>query len=388
MKRYFPAILFILIFAVVICSGCGLTPKETEPPPPTDPPPTQIPPTEPPPTAAVVIATQEITPEPLPTEPQAASVPTSLGTINSQSVVLLERLVQIDIDNITDLEFSPDAQYLRMRIGFPRETHTDIFMDITLGKEVFRLDGNQKVYFNPNSTTIASLDGNSLVEYDLRTGEALSGYNSRNEVAALSPGGQWLIVFEEIDEDGPGTTFQIVDISTEEVIHRVFVNAVLHKEDFKFSADGELLAATYKVPPNSYVTTFWSIETGKAVHSLYGYSEITFHPTPYTIWLAASNAEQDYISIYEIGTWERRRYLGSALDGPNYYDVGITSYGGLIYALYDGLATYPWFWYPPTGERTYWMSNVDLTAITISPTSKMMATADKRGYVLLWGIPQ
>lgn len=388
MSNYFFKTISFIFIAALICSACGSAASETEPVPPTEPPPTQIPPTQPPPTAAIVIATQANTPEPLPTATQAALIPTTLGTINSQSVVQLESLVKIDIDNITDLEFSPGGQYLRMRVGFPRETHTDIFMDLTLGEEVFRLDGNQKVYFNPNSTTIASLDGNSLVEYDLQTGEALSGYNSRYEVAALSPNGNWLIVFEEIDQDGPGTTFQIVDISTEEVIHRVFVNAVLHKEDFKFNADGELLAATYKVPPDSYVTTFWSVETGKAIHSLYGYSEIAFHPTPFTIWLAASSAEQNYISIYEIDTWERRRYLGSAHDGPNYYDVGITTYGGLIYALYDGLATYPWFWYPPTGERTYWMNNVDLTAITISPTSKLMATADKRGYVLLWGIPQ
>jgi hypothetical protein len=60
----------------------------------------------------------------------------------------------------------------------------------------------------------------------------------------------------------------------------------------------------------------------------------------------------------------------------------------MIYALYDGKATYPWFWKPVSGERVYWMQNVDLLDLTISLSNTLMATSDKRGYVLIWGIPE
>jgi len=361
-------IIFLLISTIILLSGCGT--QATEPVPPTNIPPTTVPPTKALPTAAIVISTQANTPAPVSTATTSPSIPANLEVINYETIKRIEKIVAIPLADVIDLEFSPNGQYLRMRIDLSSGNHRDIFMDLDTGMETLTLEGSQRVYFNSNSTSIASLDGKSLVEYDLRTGEGIAGYNSAYDVAALSPDGRWLVVFEEIDEDGPGTTFKIIDISTEEEIHRIFVNTVMDKDNFKFDPDGELLAGTFLVPPNSYVTTFWSVETGKAVHTIYGYSEIEFNP--FLQEVAASSAKQNYISLIRLYTWEQKRYLGSAFDGPNYYNIGYTSYGGMVYALYE-----------------WWLVNFgDILNITISPTSKLLATSVKDGYVMLWGIPE
>jgi WD40 repeat protein len=334
-----------------------------------------------------VISTQANTPAAVSTATVSPPIPANLEVINYETIKRVEKIVAIPLADVINLEFSPNGQYLRMRINLSQDNHRDIFMDLNTGMEALTLEGSQRIYFNSNSTSIVSLDGKSLVEYDLRTGEERVVYNSAYDVAALSPDGRWLVVFEEIDEDGPGTTFKIIDIYTEEEIHRIFVNTVMDKDNFQFDPDGELLAGTYLVPPDSHLTTFWSMETGKAVHTIYGYSEIAFNP--FLREVAASNAKQNYISLISMYTWEQLRYLGGANDGPNYYNIGYTSYGGMVYALYDGIATYPWFWKPITGERVWWPVNFgNILDLTISPASNLLATSEKAGYVMIWGIPE
>ena len=178
-----------------------------------------------------------------------------------------------------------------------------------------------------------------------------------------------------------------MDIATEEVVHRIFVNAVIDKEDFVFHPKGEILAGTFSPEKDVYVTTFWSMESGKAIHTLYGYSEIAFHPMGNEI--AASKADENTISLINMQTWEQENYLGSAIEGPNYYHLEYTRFGGLLYALYDGIATYELFWRP---EKAFKLRNFkdfgDLLDITISPANDLLATSDKEGFVMIWGIPE
>lgn len=105
--------------------------------------------------------------------------------------------------------------------------------------------------------------------------------------------------------------------------------------------------------------------------------------------IAASKADENTISLINMQTWEQENYLGSAIEGPNYYHLEYTRFGGLLYALYDGIATYKSFWRP---EKAFKLSNFkdfgDLLDITISPANDLLATSDKEGFVMIWGIPE
>ena len=179
-------ITMLLIILISLTSGCSSSVTVTQEPTeitPTDKPPTSVPS----PTAAIVIATQSSETDPEPTTESVPTLPTNMGFINYETIRQVEKLVAIPLADVIELEFSPDSRYLRMRIEKERGTHEDIFMDMAAGTEAMSLVGNQRIYFNPNSTTIASLADNKLVEYDLTTGEAMAGYNSEYDVVAYPP---------------------------------------------------------------------------------------------------------------------------------------------------------------------------------------------------------
>lgn len=374
-SRLISAVLLIIILFAAAC-----VPSVTEVPKATQIPPTIIPQAEP-----VVISTQVNSPAPVLTGTVSPYIPANLGVINYETIMNIEGIVAIPVADVIELEFSPNEQYLRMRVALSRGNNQDTYIDLNSGLEVLTLEGTQRVYFNPNSTSITALIDNRLIEYDLRTGKEISGYTSDYDIAALSPDGRWLVVIEKIDVNGPGTTFNIVDLTTKEEVHRIFVNTVMDKYGFQFDPNGDLLAGSYLAPPDTSITTFWSVDTGKAVHTLYGFSEIIFDPILPEI--AASSAKKHYISLINLHSWEQRLYLGNAYDGPGYYNLGFTKYSGLLYALYDGIATYPWFWKPKSGDRVWWPVDFgDLSDLTISPGSNLLAISQKSGNVIILGI--
>lgn len=386
--RWSTAVLgMILLLGTALVSACKSPGSEPAPLPTQAMTFTAVPTWQPAPTSAIVISTKVSTPEPEPTATEEViSILQNLGVISHETVGSVVELAAYPYADIAELEFSPDDQVLRMRVQRSLENHTDYFLDLITGEEVFRLDGSQRVYFKPANSALISLEGGSLLEYNLQTKKRTVVYNDAFDLVALSPDGSLAVAIEEMDRDAPGTTFKVLDLTRGQQLHRIFVNTVIRREDLHFAPKGDLIAGTYFVPPNSYVTTFWSVKTGKAVHTLYGYSEIDFNP--FLRQVAASNASQNYISLLNMDDWSQIRYLGPALEGPSFYQVEYTSYAGMIYALYDGIATYPLFWRPDTGERVYWMRNVDLLDLTISESSRLMATSDKRGYVIIWGIPK
>ena len=60
----------------------------------------------------------------------------------------------------------------------------------------------------------------------------------------------------------------------------------------------------------------------------------------------------------------------------------------MIYALSDRDKTTASFWFPPTGEKLELDLELDLLAVTISPDRRFLATSDKSGSVIIWGVPE
>lgn len=381
MRRTHLVAVIILLAVGTLTSGCGE--QETQAVDPTAIPTTLIPSPEPSPTETIVLPTQTSTPVPLPTETPTPFLPADLELLNYQTLGQVEELASIRLPEVMDLEFSPDGRYLRMRVSAGEETHQDIFYDLEIGQEIFRLEGGQRIYFNPDSTTIAALDGNSLAIYQLPSGEEKAQFNSRNQVAALSPDGRLVVEAEAVD---PGTTLSLVDLTTGEEIYQIYINGTMEKESLHFDLDGKYLAVTYFVPPGTYVSTVWAVKTGWAIFTEYGYSEIALHP--FGSEIAVTSTRRSYISLISTVTWDQRDYLGSAGDDPGYYDIAYASGGRLIYALSDGETTAASFWYPPSGEKIDLDLGLDLLAVTISPDRRYLATSDKSGSVVIWGVPQ
>lgn len=336
------------------------------------------------PTAQVVVATQTTAPEPTPT---AAALPADLEALTYRTFEGLKELATLPYDEVIDLAFSPDHHYLRIRQALTEDTHNDIFLDLETGEESFSLQGGQRVYFSPNSESIAALDGNSLTVYDLESGETKLQYNSHYEIAALSPDGRTIIEIEDVEE-GTGTTFRAVDLTSEEEKYRIFINGELKNSSLQFDEDERLLAASSFASPNTYITTIWDFRTGRVRYSTYGYSDVTLHP--FGSEIAISSAKQSYISLVSTVTWQQKLYLGPAEDGLSYYNVEYSGGGRLIYALIDdeeGNSTVQ-FWYPPSGENLPFAANQNLLAVAVSPDNKMLAASYQNGSVVIWGVPK
>jgi len=339
------------------------------------------------PTAQVVVATQTAAPEPTPTETQAPSLPADLETLTYRTFEELKELTILPYDEVIDLAFSPDHRYLRLRQALTEDTHNDFFLDLETGEESFSLEGGQRVYFGPESKSIASLDGNSLTVYDLGSGETKLQYNSRYEIAALSPDGRTIIEIEDVEE-GTGTTFRAVDLTSEEEKYRIFINGALKNSSLQFDEDEKLMAASSFASPNTYITTIWDFRTGRVRYSTYGYSEVALHP--FGSEIAISSAKQSYISLVSTVTWQQKLYLGPAENGLSYYNVEYSGGGRLIYALIDDEEgnSRVQFWYPPSGEELAFTADQNLLAVAVSPDNKLLAASYQDGSVVLWGVPE
>jgi len=373
------------IFLLAVASGCVEQETQAVEPSaiPTAIPTTQIPSPEPLPTETIVLPTETITPAPLPTETPRPFLPPDLALLNYQTLGRVEELASISLPEVIDLEFSPDGRFLRMRVPAGEQIHEDIFYDLGKGEEIFRLEGGQRIYFNPDSTTIAALDGTSLTIYQLPSGEETAQFNGKNQLAALSPDGRLIVEAEAVD---PGTTLTLVDLTSGEDIYQIYINGTMEEESLHFDLDGKNMAVTYFVPPGTYVSTIWSVKTGWAIFTEYGYTEIALHP--FGSEVAVSSARRSYISLISTVTWDQRDYLGSAGEDPGYYDIAYASRGRLIYALSGVETTTASFWYPPSGEKIDLDLGLDLLAVTISPDRRYLATSDKSGSVIIWGIPE
>jgi WD40 repeat protein len=383
MKRTF-LIATVVLTAAILLSSCAAQGSETGEPAPL-PSVTAAPGETALPTPVVVITTQTAAPQP--TEPPAPTMPDNLQLITYRTFVSLEELASLPYADVIDLDFSPDHRYLRLRQALTEDTHRDTFLDLETGEEVFNLEGGQRVYFSPASVSIAALDGGSLTVYDLGTGEIKLQYNSRNDIAALSPDGKTIIEIEAVEE-GSGTTFRVLDLTTEEEVYRIFINGELDPASLQFDEDGKLLSATSFAPPNTYISAVWDLRSGRLTHTTYGYKEIAIHP--FGSEIAVSNAKQSFISLVSTVTWEQKVYLGPAVDGPSFHDVAYSSRGRLIYALIDGEdgTSQAWFWYPPSGEQLPFPEERDTLAVAVSPDLQLIASSQKDGSVVLWGIPK
>ena len=383
-------VITVMLVLGIIAAGCQEAEQGPEPILPSEVPDTQAPASDsspaPSPTETMIIPTATSTPEPVPTATPGPLVPDGLALLSYLTLSQVEQLASIPQANVIDLEFSPDGSYLRMRVPTGEETHRDIFIDLESGQEIFNLEGSQRIYFNPDSTSIASLDGNSLTIYKLPSGDIFADFNSRNQTAALSPDGRRLVEFEVYDGEDEGTTLRMIDLPTGEEIFWLYVAGKLEKDNLHFDGDGQTIAVTYFVPPGTFVSTIWDANTGRVMFTEYGYAELALHP--FGSEIAVSSARKSFISLVSTVSWDQIHYLGTAEDDPGYYNVSYGSGGRLIYALSDGETTSASFWYPPSGERIDLELDLDLLAVTISPDRRLLATSDKDGSVIIWGVPE
>ena len=380
MKRIFFLMFVIAVVGLMLSSGC--VGQETISPSPTSAPPTQIPATDLPPTETNPAPTETNTQEPPPTSMPTPLVPADLALISYANLGAVQELAALSFSGVVDLDFSPDGRYLRLRTG-----SQEIFYDFEVGEEAFRLEGTQRIYYNPDSSSIAALEGNSLKLYRLPGGDKLKEeFNAKNQLAALSPDGRLLIELETEDQEDSGTNLRMIDLTTGEERYRIFLNGNLQEESLHFDKDGDLFAGTYFVPPGTYVSTVWDVKTGWEVYTIYGFSEVALHP--FGSELAGASTRESVISLISTVTWQQKHYLGTTGDEAGYYDLAYATAGRLIYALSDGETTRASFWYPPSGEKIDLDLGLDLLAVTISPDRRLLATSDKSGSVIIWGIPE
>ena len=207
MKRYSIGITVILILGMVV-TGCNEREPEPEPLLPTSIPTTQVPSPEPSPTEKIILPTETSTPIPLPTATPRPMIPEDLALLSYRTLGQVEELASFSVPDVIDLEFSPDGRYLRMRVPTGEETHQDLFYDLEEGDEILNLEGGQRVYFNPDNTTITSLDNNTLATIKITNGTKTEEIITSHQAAALSPDGRQLVEIEVHDQEPPGTTLR------------------------------------------------------------------------------------------------------------------------------------------------------------------------------------
>jgi hypothetical protein len=342
-----------------------------------------------PPSETMIAGDPTPTPEPIPSVTNTPKPTVGLGEnfvqITYRTLGELEPLFQVPVEDVTELEFSPDHRYLRLRQEM-EDSAIDIFLDLEKGEDIFSIAEGQRTYFNPDSSNIAVLDDSGVTIVDLVSQETRKIYNSTYSAGALSPDGRTLVELEVIEGQIPSTTLHIMDLTQQEEKYQIYINALVMKETIEFDLDGRLLCASYLVPPATYVSAVWRVDNGLPVYTIYGYDEITLHP--FGSEVALSHAKRDTISLVSTVTWQQKLYLGSDQEGPGYSQVSYAAEGRLIYALNDKEISAPQFWFPPSGEELDFGEDLDLLALTISPDRELLAASDKQGHVTIWGIPE
>ena len=99
-----------------------------------------------------------------------------------------------------------------------------------------------------------------------------------NQTAALSPDGRLLVEIEVHDQDPPGTTLRVYDLSSEKELWWTYLNGAVEKEALHFDGDGKYMAVSFFVPPGTHVSMVWRAINGRVTYTEYGYTEIVLHP--------------------------------------------------------------------------------------------------------------
>lgn len=384
-RTLFP-IIILLLSAVSLLTGCGT--QTPEPVPPTEIPPTKISPT-------TIATIQQPTDTPVPTLEPTLFLPTNMEKIfPPDSLVEMQELEQnlkelavLPISGVVGLEFSPNSQYLKVWADRNGEVEGIHYVDLTTGEIVLTIDTRElglpfpRVKFFPDGTSVAVIRGHELVEYDLRTGQVISRYQSQYYIVSMSPDGRWLVVVDEEKSERDYTVFKIIDYQADQEIHTLTTEGDLYLGETQFNTTGKIFAATYGIGIGPIKTTFWDVVSGEILHTLHGHGWVTFAPAGNL--LAANVPYEGYISIIDTNTWEQILYVGEGGE-INYPKPKFTADGNLLYL---GRKYSARFWDPVTGKSLgYLFIPLQIDTVSVSPDMKMIATSEYDSNVTIWGI--
>ncbi|MBN2554945.1 MAG: hypothetical protein JXA97_03310 [Anaerolineales bacterium] len=381
--------LFALVMAALLLSACSgadpspPTPVQMEATPsfadvsPFDPAVT----TAPPPTSMPALST--------PTEPPLSVIPENPQPITGENLDLLQPIYELPFISIHNPAFSPDNRYMSMGLGGRSgvERWGTLVFDLTTQQEVLWLeDEYPHMQFAPDSGSIYLMEGATLTEFDLVSGQETILYESVQTCAALSPDARRLAVLQVTGLDDKESTITVIDLQTGQETPLDPVDLGLHADQFQFSPDGRVLVAIYGFLSDSgsgVTFIIWDAFSGELRGVVPSYEALALDPRGG--YLAATIYDRGYLSIISLDSLELMRFFGPG-SGHFYRRPQYTSDGSMLFVNDGGVLR---FFDPDSGEE---LGAVELPYTigwsAMSADRTLLAAGDSNypGGVTLWAV--
>lgn len=288
---------------------------------------------------------------------------------------------------ILDVAFSPDGKTL----ASGNDDNTVSLWDKKSAKRINTLIGHKErvsnVVFSPHDETLASMDKNNVLLWNVRTGENLHTLSTiDNYSVAFSPDGETLAI------EGPGSTVHLYDTQTKENYYTFTKEKhwVIH---MTFNPDGQLHALLAGENRNR---SLWNIKADKLLYSLTlpTTKRYTLGPTAFNLntnVIATEMRDNTPISrwnnavwLWDIRTGEHIRTLTAHLEVIRC--LTFSSDGEqLASGSYDETVLL-WDLKTEKHPRILIGHNDVVSDVVFSPDSKTLASTSKDGIVLLWDL--
>ena len=259
--------------------------------------------------------------------------------------------------------------------------------DLTTEQEVLWLeDEYPQLQFAPDSASIFLMEGATLTEFDLVTGQETVLYDGEQTCAALSPDARRLALLQVTGLDNKESTITIIDVQTGQETPLDPIDVGLHADQFQFSPDGRVLVAIYGFLSDSVSGVnfmIWDAFSGELRGVIPSYEALALDPRGG--YLAATIYHRGYLSIISLESLELVRYFGPG-SGYLYRRPQYTSDGSMIFVNDDGVLR---FFDPDSGEE---LGVVDLSYrigwSAMSADRTLLAAGDSNypGGVTLWAV--
>jgi WD40 repeat protein len=285
--------------------------------------------------------------------------------------------------------FSPDGD--RIAVGLFNGGLVEV-LDLRTGESLFIRQGHRNsrilsyLSFSPEGERLVSGSqgwdkaDDSVIFWDLNTQRATR--TIEGALGAVSP--EWQTLVLTTRRDPSGASLQILALDSNEILYELPARSDIY--GFSFSPDGKLAAGKmFAVYQDLF--TFWDVQHGKEVRTIFDWQNFTYSPDGRflaAVLAAGSDRDSGELTIFAASNWENLKTLGQGADNLWYALPAFSPDGRLLAASFGDQIR---LWDTETWELLTQIPMPDVVGLAFSPDGRLLAAYSHSHPVTLLGIP-